>query len=58
MRALAEQRWLTIAQDEKTSIIFGMPAAAIELDAARVVRPIGEIAGEIARRLATPKVAR
>ena len=37
----------TIAQDEQTSIIFGMPKAAIELDAAEIVLPLDEIGSEI-----------
>jgi two-component system chemotaxis response regulator CheB len=38
---------LTIAQDEETSIIFGMPRAAIELDAAKMVLPLEEIGPQI-----------
>jgi len=34
----------TIAQDEETSIIFGMPKAAIERDAACEILPLGKIA--------------
>ncbi|MBQ3311200.1 chemotaxis response regulator protein-glutamate methylesterase [bacterium] len=34
----------TIAQDEKTSVVFGMPKKAIELGAAQVVKPLNEIA--------------
>jgi two-component system chemotaxis response regulator CheB len=37
----------TIAQDEQTSIIFGMPRAAIELDAAELVLPLDDIAPEL-----------
>jgi two-component system chemotaxis response regulator CheB len=37
----------TIAQDEESSIIFGMPRAAIELGAAEVVRSIENIAPQI-----------
>jgi two-component system chemotaxis response regulator CheB len=37
----------TIAQNEQTSIIFGMPRAAIELDAAELVLPLDEIAPAI-----------
>lgn len=39
----------TIAQDEQTSIIFGMPRAAIELDAAEIILPLEEIAPHIMR---------
>ncbi|MDT8272280.1 MAG: chemotaxis response regulator protein-glutamate methylesterase [Desulfomonilia bacterium] len=34
----------TIAQDEETSVVFGMPRVAIALDAVRKVLPIGSIA--------------
>jgi len=37
----------TIAQDEQTSIIFGMPRAAIELEAAEIVLPLDEIGPQI-----------
>lgn len=42
--ALARAGAQTIAQDEATSIIFGMPRAAISLGAAGVVAPIESIA--------------
>jgi two-component system chemotaxis response regulator CheB len=41
----------TIAQDEQTSIIFGMPRAAIELDAAEIVLPLDEIGPHIMKWL-------
>ena len=37
----------TIAQDEQSSIIFGMPRAAIELDAAEMILPLEEIGPQI-----------
>lgn len=37
----------TIAQDEKTSVVFGMPRAAIELGAVREVLSIDEIADRV-----------
>ncbi len=37
----------TIAQDQKTSAIFGMPAAAIELNAANHILPLMEIGNRI-----------
>ncbi len=39
---------LTIAQDEATSVIYGMPREAVGLDAASRVLPLGEIAPAIA----------
>jgi two-component system, chemotaxis family, protein-glutamate methylesterase/glutaminase len=41
----------TIAQDEKTSIVFGMPKVAIELGAADLVLPIDKITENIASKL-------
>jgi two-component system chemotaxis response regulator CheB len=40
----------TIAQDEATSVVFGMPAEAIKLCAVDQVLPLGRIAPEIVRR--------
>jgi len=40
----------TIAQDEATSVVFGMPAEAIKLSAVQQVLPLGAIAGEVVRR--------
>jgi len=45
--ALLEAGAATIAQDEATSVVFGMPRAAIELGAAERVLPLGDIAGAI-----------
>jgi two-component system chemotaxis response regulator CheB len=39
----------TIAQDESTSVIFGMPKVAIERGAAEVVLPLGDIAEALLR---------
>jgi two-component system chemotaxis response regulator CheB len=48
---LREARGVTIAQDEESSVIFGMPRAAIRLGAAEYVLPPGQIA-EMIRTLA------
>jgi two-component system chemotaxis response regulator CheB len=39
----------TIAQDEKTSVVFGMPGEAIALGAAEAVLPLDEIAPRLAK---------
>jgi two-component system, chemotaxis family, protein-glutamate methylesterase/glutaminase len=44
MKAIFDNEGLTIAQDESTSIIFGMPKEAIALGAAKYVLPIQDIA--------------
>jgi two-component system, chemotaxis family, response regulator WspF len=47
---LRQAGWHTIAQDEKTSVVFGMPKAAIELGAAARVLPLDEIGKAVAER--------
>lgn len=44
LRAMYEAGALTIAQDEATSVVFGMPREAAEAGAARRVLPLQEIA--------------
>ena len=44
---------MTIAQDEATSVVFGMPAEAIRMGAAKTVLGLPQIASEILRRLRT-----
>ena len=41
--------WTTIAQDEASSVIWGMPRAAVELQAASLVLPVSEIGAAVAR---------
>ena len=43
MKSIADAGGLTIAQDEATSIVFGMPKEAIALGAAHHVLPIQTI---------------
>ena len=45
--ALRRVGWYTIAQDEKTSIVYGMPKAAKDLDAASEILAIEDIAPSI-----------
>ncbi|MBW4620937.1 MAG: chemotaxis-specific protein-glutamate methyltransferase CheB [Cyanosarcina radialis HA8281-LM2] len=44
MQAIAQAGGITIAQDEKSCVVFGMPKEAIALGAAQHVLPIQEIA--------------
>lgn len=48
---LKEAGWLTIAQDQGTSAIYGMPKAARDLGAAQLVLPLSAIAAQAARHL-------
>jgi two-component system chemotaxis response regulator CheB len=51
--AIRQSGGQTIAQDEATSTVFGMPREAIALDAAQVVAPLADVAGtlcQMARR--------
>jgi two-component system chemotaxis response regulator CheB len=47
MLELKKKSVLTIAQDEKTCVVFGMPREAIEIGAANYVEPIEKIAEKI-----------
>ena len=47
MLAIREAGGFTIAQDEATSVVFGMPGEAVRLGAACAVLPLGAIADEL-----------
>jgi two-component system response regulator WspF len=49
--ALRKAGWHTIAQDEKTSVVYGMPKAAAQIDAATEILPIEKIADAIIRQI-------
>jgi two-component system, chemotaxis family, response regulator WspF len=49
--ALRKAGWATIAQDKATSVVWGMPGAAVELDAASRVLPVSEIGAAIVREV-------
>ncbi|MBI3271388.1 MAG: chemotaxis response regulator protein-glutamate methylesterase [Planctomycetes bacterium] len=51
MRQIKDAGGRTIAQDESSSLIFGMPKAAIELGTIDCVRPLDAIADEILAQL-------
>ena len=44
LKAIHDRGGLTLAQDQATSVVFGMPKAAIELGAADLILPVGKIA--------------
>jgi two-component system response regulator WspF len=58
LRRLREGGWHTIAQDEATSVVWGMPGAAAKLGAAIEVLPVDGIAPriEVACRRLAPRV--
>ncbi|MFP4474399.1 MAG: chemotaxis response regulator protein-glutamate methylesterase [Desulfatibacillaceae bacterium] len=50
--AMREAGAFTVAQDEPSSVVFGMPRAAVERGAAKKVAPLGDIADVIYRNTA------
>jgi two-component system response regulator WspF len=53
LRALRDRGWHTIAQDEKSSAVYGMPKAAAELDAAADILPLDQIAAKLRKIFAS-----
>jgi two-component system chemotaxis response regulator CheB len=51
MVAIHDAGGVTIAQDEDTSVVWGMPGAAVRLGAAQYVVPIDRVAVEVRRGL-------
>ncbi len=49
--SMKENKAYTIAQDEATSVVYGMPGEAVKLGAACDVLPLDEIPGRIIKRL-------
>jgi len=56
-QAVQEYGGLVLAQDEATSVIFGMPLEAIRTGAVHQVLPLEQIAAAITRRLTYPQSA-
>ncbi|HEX5272141.1 MAG TPA: chemotaxis-specific protein-glutamate methyltransferase CheB [Gemmataceae bacterium] len=52
--ALRQKGWHTVAQDEATSVVYGMPQAANRIGAARSVLPLDQIGSHVAERLGRP----
>jgi len=48
----------TIAQDEATSVIFGMPREAIEMGAAQEVAPLGRLREKALARVTRKELAK
>lgn len=46
----------TVAQDEKSCVVFGMPKAAIEIDAAEVISPLKDIASVVMKHVSKREV--
>jgi two-component system chemotaxis response regulator CheB len=57
MARLAAQGALTIAQDEATSTIFGMPRAAAAIGGVREMLPLSEIGARLRRLWSVPQAA-
>jgi two-component system, chemotaxis family, protein-glutamate methylesterase/glutaminase len=57
MLAVRDAGGTTIAQDEDTSVVWGMPGAAVHLGAAQSIVPIDRVAVEIRRTLRGPVAA-
>jgi two-component system, chemotaxis family, response regulator WspF len=51
LKAMRSKGYHTIAQDEATSAVYGMPKAAAAVGAARSILPLERIAGELAMRV-------
>jgi two-component system chemotaxis response regulator CheB len=49
--AMRQNKSYTIAQDEASSVVYGMPGEAVKLGAACEVLPLGKISGRIIKRL-------
>lgn len=57
--AMRKAGWHTIAQDQESSVVYGMPKAAAQLGAAAEVLSLDDIGGAVARALArAPQPAR
>ena len=49
MLAIRQKNGYTVAEDQSTCVVFGMPKAAIDIGGAGKVLPLNQIAGEIVR---------
>lgn len=51
IKAIKQQQGYTIAEDESTTVVFGMPKSAIELGVVDKVAPISAVAAEIVKAI-------
>lgn len=51
IKAIKQQKGYTIAEDQSTSVVFGMPKSAIELGVVDKVAPISAVAAEIIKAI-------
>jgi two-component system chemotaxis response regulator CheB len=57
LQAIAQAGGTTIAQDEQTCVVFGMPKEAIALGAAQHILAIGEIAPMLLNRISSYRLS-
>ncbi len=50
LKEMHQKGWHTIAQDEESSVVYGMPKAAAEIGAALEVLPLGRIGAALVRQ--------
>jgi len=55
LKILRQAGWHTVAQDQSTSTVYGMPRAAVEMGAAAQSLALGEIAGSLLCALASAR---
>lgn len=51
LKEMREQGAVTIAQDEASSVVWGMPGAAVKLDAADHIKPLSQVAATLRKVL-------
>ena len=55
LKAMRDAGATTLAQDERSSVVWGMPGAAVHLGAVDHVVPLEQVAGELLRLVAAPQ---
>ena len=57
MKAMRDAGWRTFAQDRETSIVWGMPGAAVQAGAAEQILPLDQIGPAVHNALKQPRAA-